>query len=146
VALASGAAGLLTARPELFEDVRLPLSEQALGQVVGDLGVVALDLRRQALEGVGGEEPAAGAVAGDDGGSLGWCVAVVGGFVRLMYPRLRLGRRLLLARGDDVVGLGGVAGVRERLVPGAGWVRVGSWPELGRAVAGRGLGRARWCW
>jgi len=137
---------LLAARPELFGDVRLPLSEQALGQVVGDLGVVALDLRRQALEGVGGEEPAAGAVAGDDGGSLGWCVAVVGGFVRLMYPRLRLGRRLLLARGDDVVGLGGVAGVRERLVPGAGWVRVGSWPELGRAVAGRGLGRARWCW
>ncbi len=67
-------------------------------------------------------------------------MAVVGGFVRLMYPRLRLGRRLLLAGGDDAVGLGGVAGVRERLVPGAGWVRVGSWPELGRAVAGRGVG------
>ena len=70
----------------------------------------------------------AGAEGG--GGALGLCVAVASGFLGLVYPRLGAGR------GDDAVGLGGVAGVRERLVPGGVWARVGSWGALERAVAG----------
>jgi hypothetical protein len=72
--------------------------------------------------------------AGDGAGSLAACAAVVGGFLRQVYPRLRL------ARGDDAWGLGGVAGARERLVPGGGWARVGSWNELAVAVAIAGAG------
>ena len=94
----------------------LPLSAGELGRV---MGVV----RGQALAGAGG-----------GAGSLADCVAVVGGFLRRVYPRQRL------ARGDDAWGLGGVAGVRERLVPGGVWARVGSWKELAGAVAVAGAG------
>jgi hypothetical protein len=94
----------------------LPLSAEELGRV---MGVV----RRQELAGTR-----------DGAGSLADCVAVVGGFLRWVYPRLRL------ARGDDAWGLGGVEGVRERLVPGGGWARVGSWKELAGAVAVAGEG------
>jgi hypothetical protein len=106
--------------------VRLPLS-------AGDLGGVVGWLRGQVAGGVRGEL-AGGAVAVGGPGLPGLCVAVVGGFLRLVCPRLGS------AVGDEVVGLGGVAGVRDRLVPGSGWARVGSWGALERAVADAGAG------
>ena len=143
-ALALGAAGLLAVRPE-FRDVRLPLSERALGQAVRDLRAVEAGLRAGAVPGAGGAGAGGAVVAGDGGGLPGWCVAVVGGFVRAVYPRC--GWAGGGGADDAAVGLGGVAGVRAAAGGGCwggrGLARGRGWG--GRSRAG-GSGRARWCW
>ena len=93
------------------------LSEESLRRVVAGLaGTAARSL-----------------AAGDP---LAGCVEVVRGVLGQVYGRVRPAGVL----DDGVLGLGGVAGVQQRMVAGAGWARVGSWAELERAVAQAGPG------
>ncbi|MEV4757862.1 C2 family cysteine protease [Micromonospora sp. NPDC049559] len=69
--------------------------------------------------------------------SLAECVVLVNSFVRRVYPRgVVLGRVV-----DDLpVGRGGVAGVRDGLIAGSGWARVGDRSALWRSFEGLGPG------
>ena len=103
----------------------VPLAAEGLRRVVAE--VRALVLARGAVE----DDAAEG-----DAESLELCVGVVSGVLRRLHPGLRVAR----AVDDAAAGLGGVAGVRERLVPGGGWARAASWPGLEQAVRDAGPG------
>ena len=120
-----------------------------------DQAALAGDRARRQLAGPGGSPVvagAAGAVLSEAGlreaaarlaagpaagrGSLGWCAGVVRGLVEFAYGSVRVAGVV----DDGVAGLGGVAGVRQGVVAGPGWGRVGSWAGLEAAVAAAGPG------
>jgi hypothetical protein len=68
-------------------------------------------------------------------GVLQGCAGVADRLLRQWYPGL-----LRAAADDGVAGLGGLAGVQQRLLPGPGWAAVGSWARLTRAVRAAGPG------
>ena len=116
------------------------LSEALVGWVVGRLVADAERAREEA-------EAEEGAEAEAPGG----CVWVVRRLLGAVYGRAgagvmdgsvapRGGVRVAGVVDDSVVGLGGVAGVRQRVVAGSGWGRVGSWAGLEAAVAAAGPG------
>jgi hypothetical protein len=133
----AGAGGLVTPRSAsdmaLGEGLavrRVPAGGGGLlaGEPVRGLSERELRARLVAAEAKANAEAKAGMAAG--------CVAVVRELVRGVYG----GARVAGSVDDAGVGLGGVAGVQQRLWPGPGWARVGSWVRLEEEVRRAGVG------